>query len=223
MVSPLSWELFHVAATIDPINTGDTPSASSFSIGAGVWWTLSGIIASFAGGYAAGRLSGRPKESTAGWHGLTSWAVATLLIFYLLTSSLGGILGGAYRTVTNALGGVAQTVGSTAQTAAQVAAPNLSRITDPFSLIEQSVRNTLGGNDPAVLRDAVVSALRAALAGDEAQKQDARERAAQAIARAPSSCTVSCSTCYPKACTRFVTTASGTQLGATLVAGCPQP
>lgn len=172
------------AAAIDPINTGDTPSASSFSIGAGVWWTLSGIIASFAGGYAAGRLSGRPKESTGGWHGLTSWAVATLLIFYLLTSSVGGILGGMYRTVTSALGGVAQTVRSTAQTAAQVAAPDLSRITDPFSSIEQSVRNTSGGNDPAALRDAAVTALRAALTGDEAQKQDARERAAQAIVRA---------------------------------------
>ena len=172
------------AATIDPINTGDTPSATSFSIGAGLWWTLSGIIASVAGGYAAGRLSGRPKESTAAWHGLTSWALATLIIFYLLTSAVGGILGGAYRTVAGALGGVAQTVGSTAQTAAQAAAPNLSRVADPFGSIEQSVRNASGGNDPAALRDAAVSAMRAALTGDQAQAADARERAAQAIAKA---------------------------------------
>jgi hypothetical protein len=106
------------------------------------------------------------------------------VIFYLLTSTIGGILGGAYRTMTSALGNVAQTVGSTAQTAAQVAAPNLARVADPFSGIEQSVRDATGGNDPAALRDAAVSAVKAALTGNQQQAQDARERAAQAIARA---------------------------------------
>ena len=67
------------AATLDPgAGSGENPSVTSFSIGAGIWWTLSGILASLAGGYAAGRLAGKPKESTAGWHGLTSWALTTL-------------------------------------------------------------------------------------------------------------------------------------------------
>lgn len=86
--------------------------------------------------------------------------------------------------MTSALGNVASTVGSTAQTAAQVAAPNLSRVTDPFSSIEQSLRGATGGNDPAALRDAAVTAVRAALTGNPQQAQEARERAAQAIARA---------------------------------------
>jgi len=173
------------AATLNPTGgAADNPSASSFSIGAGIWFALSGIIASLAGGYAAGRLAGKPKESTAGWHGLTTWALTTLVIFYLLSSTVGGILGGAYRTVTSALGNVAQTVGATAQTAAQVAAPNISRVTDPFASIEQSVRGATGGNDPAALRDAAVTAVRAAVTGDQAQAEQARERAAQAIARA---------------------------------------
>src|ERR671913_2130444 len=173
------------AATLDPAaGAAENPSASTFSIGAGIWFVLAGILASLAGGYAAGRLAGKPKESTAGWHGLTAWALTTLVVFYLLTTTVGGILGGAYRTLTSALGNVAQTVGSTAQTAAQVAAPNLSRVADPFSGIEQSVRDATGGSDPAALRDAAVSAVRAALTGNQQQAQDARERAAQAIARA---------------------------------------
>ena len=49
------------AATLDPM-TGDNPSATSFSIGAGLWFSLSGILAALAGGYAAGRLAGKPKE-----------------------------------------------------------------------------------------------------------------------------------------------------------------
>ena len=67
------------ASTLNPM-TGDNPSASGFSIGAGLWWALSGIIAAFVGGYIASRLSGRPKASTGGWHGLTSWALTTLVV-----------------------------------------------------------------------------------------------------------------------------------------------
>jgi hypothetical protein len=171
------------AATLDP-GTGDNPSATSFSIGAGIWWTLSGIIAALAGGYAAGRLSGAPKKSTAGWHGLTTWALTTLIIFFLLTSAVGGLLGGAYRTVSSAVGNVASATGSAVQTATQAAAPSLSRVADPFSSIEQSLRGATGGNDPAALRDAAVTAVRAALTGNQQQAQEARERAAQAVARA---------------------------------------
>jgi hypothetical protein len=171
------------AATLSPA-TGDNPSATSFSIGAGIWWIGSGIVAALAGGYAAGRLAGEPKQSSAGWHGLTAWALTTLVIFYLLTSTVGGLLGGAYSTLTSALGTVTQTVGSVAQTAAQVAGPSLVRTPDPFSSIEDSVRSASGGNDPAALRDAAVSALRAAFSADEQQAADARERAAQAVSRA---------------------------------------
>ena len=171
------------AATLDP-TSGDNPSATSFSIGAGTWFALSGILAALAGGYAAGRLAGAPKESTAGWHGLTTWALTTLVIFYLLSSTVGGILGGAYRGMTSALGSVTSAVGSTAQTAAQVAAPGLSRVTDPFSSIEQSLRSAAPGTDPAALRDAAIAAVRAALTGDQQQADEARERAAQALARA---------------------------------------
>ena len=64
------------------------------------------------------------------------------------------------------------------------AAPALAQVADPFAAIEGSVRDASGGNDPAALRDAAVTAVRAALTGDQAQAQEARERAAQAIARA---------------------------------------
>jgi hypothetical protein len=68
------------AATLDP-GSGDNPAASTFSIGAGIWFAVAGILAALLGGYAAGRLAGKPKESTAGWHGLTAWAVSTLVLF----------------------------------------------------------------------------------------------------------------------------------------------
>ena len=168
------------AATLSP-GTGGTPSATSFSIGAGIWFALSSILAALAGGYAAGKLAGVPNEATGSWHGLTTWALGTLVVFYLLSSTLGGILGGAYRGMTNVLGGAASVVSSTAQTAAQVAGPSIS---DPFSSIDQALRSAIPGNDPTALRDAAVAAVRAAVTGDPQQTVQARERAAQAIAHA---------------------------------------
>src|SRR5678816_126993 len=44
-------------ATIEPIS-GDTPTAAAFSISAAVWWTVSGIVSAYVGGWVAARLSG---------------------------------------------------------------------------------------------------------------------------------------------------------------------
>ena len=70
-------------ATLDPAS-GDNPAASTFSITAAVWWFISGIIAAFAGGYVAARMSGRTVPTTGAFHGLTTWAFTTLLVLYLL-------------------------------------------------------------------------------------------------------------------------------------------
>jgi hypothetical protein len=174
------------ASTLEPGAGADAnPSARGFSIGAGLWWTISGVLAALVGGFAAGRLSGQPKESSAGWHGLTSWALTTLVIFYLLTSTIGGLVGGAYPGLANAAGGVASTAGGAIQTAAQTAAPTLaSGAADPFASIETGMRGAMGGNDPAALRDAAIASMRAAVTGDQQQTADARNRAAEALAKA---------------------------------------
>lgn len=165
------------ASTLNPM-TGDNPSASGFSIGAGLWWALSGIVAAFVGGYIASRLSGKPKESTGGWHGLTSWALTTLVVFYLLSTAVGSLVGGAFNTVSGALGGLGHTVASAAQTAA----PALTNSADPFASIEQGLQGATG-NDPAALKTATMNSMRALVTGDEAQAKDAREQAAQAYAK----------------------------------------
>ena len=167
-------------ATLDPGTRRQPERLRRFSIGAGLWWTLSGILASLAGGYAAGRLSGRPKEATAAWHGLTAWAFTTLVIFYLLSSAVGGVLGGVYNTRQRR----ARRAGPHRRDHRLAAAPALSQAADPFAAIERSVREASGGDDPAALRDAAVTAVRGMLTGDPAQAQEARERAAQAVARA---------------------------------------
>ena len=72
-------------STVDPAGNG-TPTAGSLSSGAGIWFVISGILASTAGGWLAGRLSGKPARTTTAYHGLIAWAVSTLVVVYLLSS-----------------------------------------------------------------------------------------------------------------------------------------
>ncbi|MDM9644804.1 PhnA-like protein [Rhizobium sp. S163] len=167
------------AAVIDP-GTGDNPSATTLSVTTAVWFVVSGVIASFIGGYVASRLSGRPVRSTGALHGLTSWAVTTLVVVYLLTTSVGALVGGVF----SGLGGIVSSAGSTVGTVATTAAPALATATDPLAGIEQNIRQASGGNDPAALRDAAVASVRAAITGDQAKAEEARNRAADAIAKA---------------------------------------
>lgn len=158
------------AGSIDPA-AGDNPAASTFSVAAGLWWTMSGILAAFCGGYTAGRLSGQPHPITSGWNGLISWAVSMLVVLYLLASAVGGILGGTLSAL-----------GSAGSSAIEAAGPMLGG--DPFSAIEQQVRQRLGDQGAEAARDAAVSAVRSAVTGDQAQASQARDRAAQALATA---------------------------------------
>jgi hypothetical protein len=66
---------------------------------------------------------------------------------------------------------------------AQTAAPALSNAADPFSAIQSQISQATGGTDPQALQNAAVAAVRAAVTGDPAQAEQARETAAQALAR----------------------------------------
>jgi hypothetical protein len=166
------------AAVLDPA-TSDNPDASTFSIGGGIWFVVAGIIASFLGGYVASRMSGRPSNSTGGYHGLTTWAVTTLVVLYLLTTSVGALIGGAFNGLTSIVSGV----GQTAATAATTAAPALANSANPLTGIEQQIRSSTG-NDPQALQSAAVAAVQALVTGDQAKADEARARAADAVAKA---------------------------------------
>ncbi|WP_428487496.1 hypothetical protein [Rhodopila sp.] len=97
------------------VNAGSTPDASSFGIGAGVWWVVSSCIALLFGGYVAAWFAGIEVRFDGMLHGLVAWGIATMLTIYLLTSAVGGIIGGGF----SALGGVASAAGSGVKDAAQ--------------------------------------------------------------------------------------------------------
>ncbi|MDW6026515.1 PhnA-like protein [Mesorhizobium sp. BAC0120] len=160
-------------ATLDP-RAGDNPAASTFSVVAGIWYVLSGIVSAFAGGYVAARMSGRTDPTTGALHGLTTWAFTTLLVLYMLTSAVGSLVGGAFSGVASAVGGVGATV-------AQTAAPLIAN-SNPLEALDAQIRAT--GTDPEALTGAAVNAMRALVVGDEASAPQARAKAAQALSTA---------------------------------------
>jgi hypothetical protein len=160
-------------ATLDP-GAGGNPAASTFSVVTGLWYVVSGILAAFAGGYIAARMSGKTAATTGALHGLTTWAFTTLLVLYLLSTAVGSIVGGAFSGVANAVGGLGQTV-------AQAAGPIVAQ-SNPLEAIENQVRAT--GTDPDALNAAATNAIRALVTGDEADAEEARGQAAQALSTA---------------------------------------
>ena len=114
--------------------------------------------------------------------GLLSWAVSTLAVVYLLRGSRRH----GWRRPRHcdfALDGEAKPW-QLRQTAVQTAAPSLNSVSDPMAAIESNVRSASGGQDPAALRDAASTAVRAALTGDPAQQAAANDKAAEALAKA---------------------------------------
>jgi hypothetical protein len=97
------------AAVFEP-RQGD--SLSGMGLGAGIWLVVSALVALFAGGWVAGRLSGIPNRTDGMLHGFVTWGVATLVFAFLLTTAVGNMIGGA-----------AGILGRTAQ----AAAPQLTR------------------------------------------------------------------------------------------------
>jgi hypothetical protein len=162
------------ASSLDAANVGDNPSASGAGLTTAIWIVGSGIIASLVGGIMAGRLAGTPDGNTARWHGFLSWCVATLCIFYLLTTAVGGLIGGA----ASALGGTVGAVGRGTASAVSGIAQN----TDGDALKAQ-VQRLVNPNDAQTAQDNITSYIRATVSGDKAAADAARDRAVDSLAR----------------------------------------
>ncbi len=148
---------------VDPVE-GTTPGASGFGIGAGIYWLITTILALGAGGYAAARVAGVHERFDALVYGLVVWGVTLILTLYLLTSAVGGIIGGAFRTVGAVAGAAGTTVGAAAPAAASVAGIDQSDIrgeaaaylsdapNDPAQMTPEQAQKAIAQQLPALAR-----------------------------------------------------------------------
>ena len=166
--------------TVDT-NAGTTPSASSLGIAAGAWWVVSTCIALLAGGYVAAWLAGVEIRFDGLLHGLVTWGIATLLTFWLLTSAIGGIIGGGF----SGLGSVASTatrgVGEAAKPLAQAAGVSPEMIQQQARAYMQPTESDPAKMNPDDAQKAIATNL-ATYAGGGADAAAARERVIAIVA-----------------------------------------
>jgi hypothetical protein len=148
---------------VDPVE-GTTPGAAGFGIGAGIYWLITTVLALGAGGFAAARVAGVHERFDALVHGLVVWGVTLILTLYLLTSAVGGIIGGAFRTVGSVAGAAGATVSAAAPKAASLAGIDESDVrseaaaylsdapTDPAQMTPEQAQKEIARELPALAR-----------------------------------------------------------------------
>jgi hypothetical protein len=184
---------------VDPVE-GTTPGAAGFGIGAGIYWLITTIVALGSGGYAAARVGGATDRFDALVHGLVVWGVTLILTLYLLTSAVGGIIGGAFRTVGAVAGAAGSSVGAVAPRAAEVAGVDQGDVrqeaaaylsaapSDPAQMTPEQAQKEIakqlpalarGGNEGAQAESRVVDIVAAQrkISRPEAQAQVTRAKA----------------------------------------------
>lgn len=130
-----------VGATAVDAVSGDTPSAATFGIGAGIWLVVSNLIGLAAGGYVAARLSGTADGTDAVLHGIGVWAIAFLVSAVLLGNIVSGTASTMSAAVSSVAGGAASGAGSAVSAVAGQA--------NPQALAERARMALSGPSEPA--------------------------------------------------------------------------
>ena len=139
-------------ASINPVT--EASPFSGVGTGAVIWYIISNLIAIFAGGYTAARLSGIPIPVISTFHGILSWCLYTLISFWLLTTAVGSIVSGVGSAISQTLSSAGSVItggqsssGNSQQQSGQSSSSsslNLDKIT---SEVKQILRQT---DDPAL-------------------------------------------------------------------------
>jgi hypothetical protein len=153
-------------------------SATSFGIGAAIWWFITGLIALFIGGWVAGRLSWRLDKLERALHGLTVWSLFYVAMFLLTLTALGTLVGGGVSLLSSGVSAAGQAA-TTPQGQQAMQQGAQSQGLSP-QIIQQELAKILGGGrqgDPSVAA-AVNDYLKSS------RTQQDRQRAVQAITQA---------------------------------------
>jgi hypothetical protein len=141
-------------ASINPVT--EASPFSGVGTGAIIWYILSNLIAIFAGGYTAARLSGIPIPVISTFHGILSWCLYTLISFWLLTTAVGSIVSGVGSAISQTLSSAGSVItggqsgsGQSQQSGQSASLPGLDKITRE---VKQVLRQT---GDPALQPNAL--------------------------------------------------------------------
>lgn len=85
--------LLGAAIGLAAVDVGETAGEGTIPIAAGIWNTVSMIVAAFVGAYVAARSAGMRRNSDGILHGVVSWGLTMLVTAFLATTIAGAALG----------------------------------------------------------------------------------------------------------------------------------
>ena len=167
--------------TIDPAQgAAGTPEATTMGTTAAVWWAVSYLVALIVGGYVAARLAGAFEKTDGVLHGLLTWALALVVSFWLLTSAIGSVIGGAFNAVGNAVSGISSTVADAVPQVADASGLSAEQIQQRVQNLMRPADQT--GQSPEAAQNELVSLVPRIVAGGQDAEQ-AQQRAIQIVSQ----------------------------------------
>lgn len=99
--------------------TLDADTLTALSTGSVIWWTLSGMIAMFIGGWVTVRLSNISNTQDSVLNALTTWSLSTVLGLLLVGSTAGAVISGSAELISNGFTAASQAAAQTSSMAQQ--------------------------------------------------------------------------------------------------------
>ena len=159
--------------SIDPVE--ETNPAEGLGIGTAIWYIVSSLLSLFMGGWVAGRLASTPRLFDGVIHGVLTWCLVTLFTVYLLTTTVGRIIGGASSLVSGIVSKASSGIAAAAPELADQAQDQLRAngvdldLSDLKNEVNQLLRET---GKPGLRPEALEN--QAERAGDQAQNAAGR-------------------------------------------------
>ena len=108
MVTQLTLGVLGIGIGLGVVNLQDNQPDQALQIGALVWFLFTTLISLFLGGHVAARLAGVPRREDSCLHGILTWSAQTIATVLLLTSAVGGVLGGMMGLLGQGMSGAGQ-------------------------------------------------------------------------------------------------------------------
>lgn len=175
VVNPLCWGAvlagavaalsIHLLVTLFGIGLGleivepavDPEGGQKFSLGVGIAWSVAALLALWAGGWVAGRLTPESNRRLGAIHGFLVWSLATVVTLFAVGSGAGMLAGAAARITGKTVGAAAQAVAPAAESGGEAVA-QFAR--NNSNLLESYAREFVPGAggegqapDPAAMRE----------------------------------------------------------------------
>jgi len=122
-------------ASINPLD--EAKPFSGLGTGALIWWIVTMLISVFTGGWVAGWFSNQIQKTDQILHGLLTWCLLTFLNMYLITSSVGKVVGGVGTVITKGFSMAGEGIKAAAPEAGNLIKDQLGIDKNTFSQMKQ--------------------------------------------------------------------------------------